>query len=107
MGGFTLEQIVDESPWANLAGRDWQPDIGDDPGDIQPLASPVPLERIRAIIITLRGRLASEDPKFTIQGYTSAPPFLDFGVDLDGEPTNGLARVRVERTVIPLRNVAL
>jgi len=107
MGGYLLEQIIDEAPMANLGGLEWQPDIGDDLGDIQELQTPVPLERLRALVVTLRGRLEYEDPKFTIQGYTDALPYLNFGVDLDGEPTNGLARVRVERTVVNLRNLAL
>jgi hypothetical protein len=49
----------------------------------------------------------NEDPEFKMQGFTNVDPFLNFGVDLDGEPTSGLARVRVERTVVDLRNMAL
>jgi len=107
MGGFTLDQIMDTAGMANLSGVEWQPAIGVNPGDVDPLVDPVDVVRIRAVVITLRGRLESEDPEFTIQGYTSNPPFLNFGVDLDGQPTNGLARVRVERTVVDMRNLSL
>lgn len=103
MGGFAVEQILDTDGNANLLGNEWQPAIG----NIQPLASPVDPVRLRGLVITLRGRVENEDPDFTIQAFNNALPFLNFGVDLDGQPTNGLARVRVERTVVDLRNMAL
>jgi hypothetical protein len=55
----------------------------------------------------LRGRTESEDPRFTLSGYNDAQPFLNFGVDLDNNPGNGLARVRVVRTVMDLRNMGI
>lgn len=103
LGGFVLEQIKDTEGSANLQGDPWQPAIG----AIEPLESPVDPVRLRSLVITLRGRVENEDPDFTIQGYQENQPFLDFGVDLDGQPGNGLARVRVQRTVVDLRNMAL
>lgn len=103
MGGFVVEQIMDTEGNANLLGNEWQPTIG----SIEPLASPVDPVRLRGLVITLRGRVENEDPEFKMQGFTNTDPFLNFGVDLDGEPDSGLARVRVERTVVDLRNMAL
>lgn len=58
----------------------------------------------RAVVITIRGRTEGEDPDFFITG--NAADVGNFAVDLDGQPENGMAHVRVERSVVQLPNLA-
>jgi prepilin-type N-terminal cleavage/methylation domain-containing protein len=60
---------------------------------------------VRALMLTLRARTEVEDPRLNINDLD--PAARNYGVDLDGDPGNGLARVRVEQTVVELRNMAL
>ena len=55
---------------------------------------------LRAAAVILRGRVETEDPALTVT-------HPDHSVDLDGNPANGLAHVRVERTMIQLRNMGI
>ncbi|MBW1808848.1 MAG: prepilin-type N-terminal cleavage/methylation domain-containing protein [Deltaproteobacteria bacterium] len=64
-----------------------------------------PPAAMRAIMITLRARTEVEDPRLSINDLD--PASRNFGVDLDGDAENGLARVRMEQTVVELRNLAL
>jgi prepilin-type N-terminal cleavage/methylation domain-containing protein len=70
-------------------------------------AAPNPIQA-RAMIVTLRGRTETEDPVYTINNYAARPDRPQrYGVNLDGDPQNGLAHVREVRTVIQLRNLGL
>jgi prepilin-type N-terminal cleavage/methylation domain-containing protein len=107
--GLELEQYLDSAAGAAICAEPWQPIVDDTPSEITVSPDPV---RTKAISITLRGRTEYEDPKFIIPNYGDRgteprDPALDFGIDLDGDPTNGLAHVRVERTVVELRNLGL
>jgi prepilin-type N-terminal cleavage/methylation domain-containing protein len=70
--------------------------------DPTPIAAGTPIDPValRAAAVILRGRVETEDPALTV-----AHP--DHSVDLDGNPANGMAHVRVERTMIQLRNTGL
>ncbi len=63
-------------------------------------ATPIQPASLRAIAVILRGRTEMEDPALTV-----AHP--DHSVDLDGNPANGMAHVRAERTMIQLRNLGI
>ena len=71
------------------------------------VAAAIDPTQARALIITLRGRTPAEDPDFTIPDFAATDGAGNFGADLDGTPANGLARVRVEHTVIDMRNLGL
>jgi prepilin-type N-terminal cleavage/methylation domain-containing protein len=84
--------------------------------DIQPPQSFIPNNgnvaldpvTVRAVVITLRARTMAEDPEFFISTYPGTNGVAkNIGIDLDGIPASGLAHVRVERTVIELRNLGL
>lgn len=63
-------------------------------------------QRVRGVTVTLRGRSRTEDPEFVIPDYTSdEAAAMRFGVDLDGEPANGLAHVREMTTVVEIPNL--
>lgn len=70
--------------------------------DPTPIAAGTPIDpaALRAVAVILRGRVETEDPALTVLHH-------DHSVDLDGNPANGLAHVRVERTMIQLRNMGL
>ncbi len=103
--GFYLRVYNDISATANFKSEVWQPEIAG-PLDIAAAADVDPL-RIRAVEITIRGRTEDEDPDFILANYGTDPGALNFGFDLDGNPENGLAHVRVERTVVQLKNMGL
>ena len=70
--------------------------------DIDPL-------NVYALVLTLRGRTEAEDPDFKLGALdTDQVPARNFAVDLDDPPNkeNGLARVRVERTVVEMRSLS-
>lgn len=107
--GFRVEVYPEPNPPATYCGP--RPASGIDPND--PVQPPQPATaanmspvRARAILVTLRGRTATEDPNFRIQGY-GANDAQNFGFDLDGDTTNGLARVRTESTLIQLKNLVV
>jgi hypothetical protein len=77
----------------------YNPSIEDNFKDVT-AADPVDPLRVRALVITLRGRTEMEDPAMTVV-------HPEHSIDLDGVPDNGLATVRVERTVVELRNFAI
>lgn len=102
--GWEFEIYQDVAPELSLEtpNPDWQPNVvGPTPLD---WGNSPPPERLRALIVTLRARTEFEDPNFFIPNYT---PDQDIGVDLDGNPQNGLAHVRTERTVVLLPNLGL
>ncbi len=74
------------------------------PGGNVACANPV---QARAAVITLRARTETEDSDFTIFNY-SVPGYQagNIGIDLDVNPTNGLAHVRTERTVVEMKNLS-
>jgi hypothetical protein len=63
-------------------------------------ANPIEATRLRALAVVLRGRTEMEDPALLVVNP-------DHSVDLDGNPANGMAHVRVERTMIQLRNMGI
>ncbi len=108
--GWEIEVIWDSNAGAAYcANGAWTPVIeGPETLADAGVAALWPL-RLRALVFTLRGRTETEDPQFVMPGYLPGDPddpAKNFGIDLDGTPENGLARVRVERTVIDVRNVA-
>lgn len=88
-------------------------------GTVRAIAGPLPLippnvanpagfpVRLRAVAITLRARTEAEDPDFLIDNYAANPVARNYGVDLNNNPADGLAHVRVERTVVELSNMSL
>jgi prepilin-type N-terminal cleavage/methylation domain-containing protein len=117
--GLEIRAVWDQSDQFNeefwKSGGYWEPvlDFGDNLNQLQvfPQAdelAPGQLMRMRALIVTIRGRMPTEDPGFVLGNYAAEPEVAkNFGYDLDGDPSNGLARVRVERTMIDLRNISL
>jgi len=103
--GFWLRAYNDTSHLAKYDSKPWTPEISA-PKDVLSAADIDPLH-LRALEITIRGRAETEDPDFVIPEYDTDPAALDYGFDLDGNPDNGLARVRVERTVVQLKNMAM
>jgi prepilin-type N-terminal cleavage/methylation domain-containing protein len=106
--GFTVSRYFD----ANAGNMN---NFSDRPNPVVSISGPTVLNNpvdlniftTRALVITLRARTRMEDPDFTIQAYSVTPNAAkNFGVDLDGNPGNGLARVGVERAVIQLRNLS-
>ncbi len=69
------------------------------------LNGPVDAIRARALRITIRGRSPAEEPGFVLTNYASDSKALNYGYDLDGNPANGLAIVRTQRTVVQLQNM--
>lgn len=67
-----------------------------------PVAAGAPIDplRLRALAIILRGRTEMEDPGLTVAHF-------DHSVDLDGNPANGMAHVRVERTMVQMPNMGI
>lgn len=104
--GLEVEVFVDSAAMSGIG--QWQPEIDmTAPIDLIPGGAAVDWTRARAIRITLRGRTATEDPHFTLDAAMPAATAKNFGFDLDGTPSNGLAHVRTEHTVIELRNMSL
>lgn len=102
-GGFELAAYNDAQKPTDENLRNtgaWVPNIG---GPIT-VTSANPLDPFgtRAVLVTLRARTENEDPDFYIADDGNG--ILNFAIDLDGEPENGMAHVRVERTVIELKN---
>jgi prepilin-type N-terminal cleavage/methylation domain-containing protein len=103
--GLSVDIYVDNSPNASMCGAAWLPDIQAPAAFYPAPLGALPPERIRAVAITLRGRTEMEDPAFMIPGYVgNEAAQKNFGIDLDGMPDDGLAHVRVERTVVEFRN---
>ncbi len=107
--GFQVQVYPEPNPPATYCGP--RPASSIDPNDpTQPpqaaTAANMNPVRARAILVTLRARTVTEDPKFFIQGY-GANDAQNFGFDLDGDPSNGLARVRTESTLIQLKNLVV
>ena len=71
------------------------------------LDGPVDAIRARALRITIRGRGPAEDPNLVLTNYATDPQARNYGYDLDGNPANGLALVRTQRTVVQLQNMGL
>jgi prepilin-type N-terminal cleavage/methylation domain-containing protein len=62
---------------------------------------------VYALVLTLRGRTEAEDPDFKLGALdTDLVPARNFAVDLDNNKDDGLARVRVERTVVEMRSLS-
>ena len=103
MGGLEFQVVNDNT--ASMCMQAAVPSL-QVPTAITAAVDPV---QTRAVIVTIRGRTESEDPGFFIDGYDH-PPLLgniNQAIDLDNNPTNGLAMVIMERTVINLRNLSL
>jgi len=103
MGGLEF-QIVNDTA-ANMCTQALEPSL-QAPADITAAVNPV---QTRAVIITMRGRTESEEPGFFIAGYQDPPDphNINQAIDLDGDSSNGLAMVVMERTVVNLRNLSL
>jgi prepilin-type N-terminal cleavage/methylation domain-containing protein len=99
--GLEIQQYEDTGIGASvgICKVPYNPSIEDNFKDVT-AADPVDPLRVRALVITLRGRTEMEDPAMTVV-------HPEHSIDLDGVPDNGLATVRVERTVVELRNFAI
>jgi hypothetical protein len=100
-------RIFSDANWGEGAtAGPWTPDIDfDNPIDF-PGGATVDWPKVRAVAIMLRARTEVEDANFTLVDYPSAAA-KNFGYDLDQNPDNGLAHVRVETTLVQLRNMAI
>jgi len=105
--GFQVQVYVEPTPPVTYCGP--RPTSTLDPNSQAPqaanAANMVPTVA-RAVVVTLRGRTATEDPGFRLPGY-GANDTRNFGFDLDGDPATGLARVRTESTMIQLKNLVV
>jgi prepilin-type N-terminal cleavage/methylation domain-containing protein len=101
--GFFVEIYNDNSVNAKFCAKPWQPVISAP----SLLAATPNVLRARALRITIRGRSRDEDPNFVLTNYTTDSKAKNYGIDLDGTPQNGLAYVRVQRTVVQLQNLGL
>jgi len=101
--GLTFQIYEDAAAVINEAmGQpvvDGVPDVVSDADDVNAVQA-------RALVITIRARNEVEDPAFTLDNPAEVGA-NNHGVDLDGDPDNGLARVRMETTVVELRNLGL
>lgn len=103
--GFMLQLYSDANWGEGTTAGPWVPSIDfDNPVDF-PGGPAVEWPKVRAVGIVLRARTEVEDANFVLQDYPSAAA-KNFGYDLDQNPDNGLAHVRVERTMVELRNMA-
>lgn len=97
--GFFVSPYYDESPSDQadkICGKVYEPDVSQPTRAIS--AQPIDPVRLRAVVIILRGRAETEDPGLTVY-------HPDHSVDLDGNPLNGMAPVRTQRTVVKMRNI--
>jgi hypothetical protein len=105
--GLAIRVYPDTNWGTGATAGPWQPAIDmTAPVDFLPGGQLPNWNQARAIGISLRARTRGEDPNLFISAYPS-PVAREFGYDLDNNVGNGLAHVRVERTVIHLQNMAL
>jgi prepilin-type N-terminal cleavage/methylation domain-containing protein len=98
---LSVQVITDTNPNAGICQPAWPPQINLTPAN---LVGPINSITTRAVVITLSGRTETEDPNFTLATPT-ATGAQDYGIDLDGDPTDGLAHVRIEHRVVEMRNL--
>ena len=98
---LSVQVITDTNPNAGICQPQWPPQINLTPAN---LVGPINPVTTRAVVITLSGRTETEDPNFTLPNPTAAGA-QDYGIDLDGDPTDGLAHVRIEHRVVEMRNL--
>jgi prepilin-type N-terminal cleavage/methylation domain-containing protein len=96
--GFSIQVLNDSR--GGICQVPWQPDV------TAPVAltGAVDPTRVRAMVVTLRGRTETEDPDFTVDATDTASG--NFGYDINAAQA-GLAYVRTESTMIELRNLGL
>jgi prepilin-type N-terminal cleavage/methylation domain-containing protein len=108
--GLAIEVLYDRSVNRKLCGLPWTPNLPADSSDPEFF---VPIDTVvnnnpqhllfaRAFRVTLRGRTPAEDPRFFMN-----PLDVNYAVDLDTNPNNGLAHVRIHRSIVYLTNMAL
>jgi hypothetical protein len=105
-----MEMDVIEDPVWGTGGTPgpWLPGVDlDVRRNLLPACDVVNWSQARAIAVTLRARTESEDAGFFIPEYPLDTAARNFGMDLDGDHENGLAHVRVEQSVVLLRNMSL
>jgi prepilin-type N-terminal cleavage/methylation domain-containing protein len=96
--GFSIQVYNDSG--GGICQVPWQPSI----------SAPVALDgsvdptKVRAMVVTLRGRTPVEDPDFTLDKTDSGSG--NFGYDVDTAQA-GMAYVRTESTIIEMRNLGL
>jgi prepilin-type N-terminal cleavage/methylation domain-containing protein len=96
--GFSIQVYNDTS--GGICQPPWQP-IVTPPVALDGAVNPT---TARAMVVTLRGRTATEDPDFTLNAADTASG--NFGFDVDATQA-GRAYVRTESTMIEMRNLGL
>lgn len=101
--GFMVEPYYISTGGAVAINQVCMPDFGftvDAASTPVTAGTPIDPLRLRAFAVILRGRTEMEDPALTV-----AHP--DHSVDLDEDPANGMAHVRVERTMVQMPNMGI
>jgi prepilin-type N-terminal cleavage/methylation domain-containing protein len=103
--GLEVQVINDANAPSSMCVQPWPQNIQDLPADLTAAFTLQQLLQARALVITLRGRTETEDPDFTLED-PAADAAINYAIDLDGNPANGLAHVRIESRVVEMRNLA-